>query len=160
MSRLQSPMLSRRAFCLFCVALTAFAASGGWLSPREVFAASRNIVEMIRDNAATAKIKVYKLRAGVSILEGSGGNVAVSTGSDGKLLIDAGITASKPRILEALDSLGNEPITRLINTHWHFDHADGNAWLHAEGAAITAHVNTRKHLLTAQRVEDWNFCFP
>lgn len=159
MTDLQRHMLSRRTFCLCCVASTTFAASGGWLSPREVFAASRTIVEMIRDDAAAAKIKVHKLRGGVSILEGSGGNLAVSTGTDGKLLIDAGITASKPRILEALDSLGNEPITRLINTHWHFDHTDGNAWLHARGAAITAHVNTRKHLLTAQRVEDWDFDF-
>lgn len=62
--------------------------------------------------------------------------------------------------MDALASLGDQPISRLINTHWHFDHADGNEWLNAEGAAILAHENTRKHLLSAQRVEDWNFDFP
>jgi glyoxylase-like metal-dependent hydrolase (beta-lactamase superfamily II) len=63
------------------------------------------------------------------VLEGSGGNIAVLTGKDGKLLVDAGITASRPRIKEALVSLDGTPVTHLINTHWHFDHADGNEWL-------------------------------
>jgi glyoxylase-like metal-dependent hydrolase (beta-lactamase superfamily II) len=48
----------------------------------------------------------------------------------------------------------------LINTHWHFDHTDGNEWLHSVGAEISAHPNTRKHLATTTRVEDWNFTFP
>jgi glyoxylase-like metal-dependent hydrolase (beta-lactamase superfamily II) len=154
------PMLSRRGFCLCCLASTTFAATGGWLSPSEVFAQSRNIVDAIRASAAEAPIKVHKLRGNVSALEGSGGNVAVLTGPDGKVLIDAGITASRPRIMEALASLSGDPIRHLINTHWHFDHADGNEWLHGEGAAILAHENTRKHLAMAQRVEDWDFNFP
>jgi glyoxylase-like metal-dependent hydrolase (beta-lactamase superfamily II) len=48
----------------------------------------------------------------------------------------------------------------LINTHWHFDHTDGNEWLHSIGAEITAHENTRKHLAETTRVEDWDFTFP
>ncbi|WP_312608443.1 hypothetical protein [Agrobacterium pusense] len=48
----------------------------------------------------------------------------------------------------------------MVNTHWHFDHADGNDWLGREGAKIIAHEMTLKHLSTAQRVEDWNFDFP
>jgi glyoxylase-like metal-dependent hydrolase (beta-lactamase superfamily II) len=51
-------------------------------------------------------------------------------------------------------------ITQLINTHWHTDHTDGNAWVHAAGAAITAHVNTKKHLSTTTRVEGWHWTFP
>jgi glyoxylase-like metal-dependent hydrolase (beta-lactamase superfamily II) len=84
----------------------------------------------------------------------------VLTGDDGKVLIDAGITVSRPKLSRALDELGSAPVSHLINTHWHFDHTDGNAWLNAEGAIITAHENTRKHLLTTQRVEDWDFNFP
>lgn len=130
------------------------------MTPRRAYAEAKNIVDMIRADAAIATIKIHKLRGGVSVLEGSGGNVGVLTGPDGKVMIDAGITASKTRMMEALASLGREPIRHLINTHWHFDHADGNEWVHAEGAAITAHDNTRKHLLTMQRVEDWDFDFP
>ncbi|WP_284421937.1 MULTISPECIES: MBL fold metallo-hydrolase [unclassified Bradyrhizobium] len=156
----QVSQLTRRRFCLCCVASATFAAGGGWLTPRAAYAEARNIVDMIRADAATASIKVHKLRGGVSVLEGSGGSVGVLSGPDGKVMIDAGITASRPRMLEALASLGSEPVRHLINTHWHFDHADGNEWVHAQGAAITAHENTQKHLKTMQRVEDWNFDFP
>ena len=117
-------------------------------------------VTIIRNAAAGAKITVTKLRGNVSVLEGSGGNIAVLTGRDGKLLVDAGIPASRPRITEGLVSLSNDPVKHLINTHWHFDHTDGNEWLHSIGAEITAHENTRKHLAETTHVEDWNFTFP
>jgi len=160
MALVQRHLPSRRRFCLCCIGSATFAATGGWLSPAQVFAEAREVVDLIRSEAAKAPIKVHRLRGKVSVLEGSGGNVAVLTGPDGKILIDAGITASRPRIIEALASLSSDPIKHLINTHWHFDHADGNEWLHGEGATILAHENTRKHLAMAQRVEDWNFNFP
>jgi glyoxylase-like metal-dependent hydrolase (beta-lactamase superfamily II) len=84
----------------------------------------------------------------------------VPTEADGKVLIDGGITASRHRILEALNNLGKQPIKYLINTHWHFDHTDGNEWLNAEGALVMAHENTKKHLMSAVRVDDWDFEFP
>src|SRR5215472_11512120 len=118
------------------------------------------IVPSMINAASKAKIEVHALRRNISVLEASGGNIAVLTGNDGKLIIDAGFTVSKPRIAPALDSLSADPITRLINTHWHVDHTDGNAWLHAAGAAITAHENTKKHLSTSTRVEDWSYTFP
>ena len=156
----KNPSISRRHLCLCCIGSAALTASGIWLSPARAYAEARNIVDLIRDDAAKAPIKVHKLRGDVSALEGSGGNIAVLTGADGKVFIDAGINASRLRILEAANSLSRDPIKHLINTHWHFDHTDGNEWLNAEGAAILAHENTHKHLLTAQRVEDWDFNFP
>jgi len=153
-------LLSRRGFCLCCLGWATFTATGGWLTPRQAFAEARMLVDLIRSEAAKAPIKVHRLRGNVSVLEGSGGNVAVLTGRDGKLLVDAGITASRPRITQALASLSSDPVKHLINTHWHFDHTDGNEWLHGEGAAILAHEQTRRHLAMAQRVEDWNFDFP
>ena len=151
--------MSRRGFCLCCVGGAAFAATTGWLSPRQAYAEARGLVSLIKDSAATSPIKTYKLRNNVSVLEGSGGNVAVLTGPDGKLLVDAGIGVSRPQLSKALAELGNEPIAHLINTHWHFDHADGNEWLQAAGAKIIAHENTRKHLSVVQRVEDWDYNF-
>ncbi len=152
-------MLSRRGFCLCCLAPAAFAATGGWLTPREVFAEARGIVSLIKDSAAVSPIVTHKLRNDISVLEGSGGNIAVLTGPDGKVLIDAGIGVSRPQITKALAGLGADPITHLINTHWHFDHADGNVWLNSVGAKIIAHENTRKHLSEVQRVEDWDYNF-
>jgi glyoxylase-like metal-dependent hydrolase (beta-lactamase superfamily II) len=151
--------LSRRNFCLCCVAGATYAATGGWLSPREVFAEARGLVSLIKDSAAASPIKTYKLRNNISVMEGSGGNIAVLTGPDGKVLIDGGIGVSRPQITKALADLGADPVTHLINTHWHFDHADGNEWLNSVGAKIIAQVNTRKHLSETQRVEDWDYNF-
>jgi len=90
MATLNHYIMSRRGFCLCCIAATTVAATGERLSPRQAFAEARNIVDLIRDDAAKAPIKVHKLRGNVSILEGSGGNIAVLTGADGKVFIDAG----------------------------------------------------------------------
>ena len=151
-----SPEVSRRHF----MRLSVVAATGVWLMPRRLFAAAESPVITIRNAAASAKITVTKLRGNVSVLEGSGGNIAVLTGRDGKLLVDAGIPGTRARITDALDTLSGDPVKHLINTHWHFDHTDGNEWLHSIGAEITAHENTRKHLSVTTRVEDWNFTFP
>ena len=147
--------LSRRRF-LTTAGLTTGALC---LHPRSLFA-EESPVTIIRREAATAKIQVQSLRGSVSVLIGSGGNIGVLTGRDGKVLIDAGIPASRPQLTEALKSLGSDPVKHLINTHWHFDHTDGNEWLHSVGAEITAHENTRKHLSVTTRVEGWNFTFP
>ena len=120
--------------------------------------ARQSPVITIRNAAATAKINVHKLRGNVSVLEGSGGNITVLTGRDGKVLVDAGI--SRRQVEDALAGLSDDPVKHLINSHWHFDHTDGNEWLHSVGAEITAHENTRKHLSVTTRVEDWNFTFP
>ena len=152
--------ISRRGFCLCCIGATTLGASGGWLTPREAFAYGEGIVDMIRAEAAKAPINVHRLRGNIAVLEGSGGNIAALVGPEGKLLVDAGISASRPRIVDALAGLGKEPLRYLINTHWHFDHANGNEWLSAEGATIVAHANTRKHLMSAQRVDDWHVDFP
>ena len=119
--------------------------------------ASESPVIVIRNAAATANVAVHKLRGNVSVLEGSGGNITVLTGRDGKVLVDAGI--SRPQVADALARLSGYPVRHLINSHWHFDHTDGNEWLHSIGADITAHENTRKHLSVSTRVEDWNFTF-
>jgi len=148
--------VSRRRFLLSTVAATA----GVWLVPRWLLAAGESPVNVIRGAAGTAKINIHKLRGNISVLEGSGGNIAVLTGRDGKILVDAGISASRPQITEALASLSDDPVKHLINSHWHFDHTDGNEWLHSVGPEITAHENTRKHLSVTTRVEDWNFTFP
>ncbi len=81
------------------------------------------------------------------------------SGSDGKVLVDAGIAVSRPQLVKSLTALGPDPISHLINTHWHFDHTDGNTWLNAAGAKIIAHENTRKYLSQVQRVADWDYNF-
>lgn len=116
-------------------------------------------VNLIRGAAADATISTIPLRSGLSLLEGSGGNMTALAGADGLLLVDAGITASRQRITDALRALSPDPVGLLVNTHWHFDHTDGNEWLHQAGARIVAHTNTVRRLSSTVRVEAWNFTF-
>src|SRR5580700_5163674 len=155
----QTAPLSRRQFCFCCMTGAAFAANGGWLTPGQAFAEARGLVTLIKNSAASSPVTAYNLRGNVSVLEGSGGNIAVLTGPEGKVLIDGGIGVSRPQLSKTLSSLSSEPVTHLINTHWHFDHTSGNEWLHSVGAKIIAHENTRKHLSEVQRVEDWDYNF-
>jgi glyoxylase-like metal-dependent hydrolase (beta-lactamase superfamily II) len=149
-------IFSRRRFIASAGILTATA----WLAPDQLFAESENIVITARKRAEATDITVQPLRETVSALIGSGGNIAVLTGSDGKLIIDSGYATSRPKISDALAKLSPDPIKHLVNTHWHFDHCDGNEWMHEDGATILAHENTKKHLATTTRVEAWNFTFP
>ncbi len=66
---------------------------------------------------------------------------------------------SQKRIQAALDQIGAAPAKYVINTHWHWDHTDGNEWLHQQGATIIAQENTLKHLSATTRVEDWDYTF-
>jgi glyoxylase-like metal-dependent hydrolase (beta-lactamase superfamily II) len=149
-------IFSRRRFIASAGILTATA----WLAPDQLFAESENIVITARKRAEATDITVQPLRETVSALIGSGGNIAVLTGSDGKLIIDSGYATSRPKISDALAKLNPDPIKHLVNTHWHFDHCDGNEWMHEDGATILAHENTKKRLATTTRVEAWDFTFP
>jgi glyoxylase-like metal-dependent hydrolase (beta-lactamase superfamily II) len=152
----QSLDISRRRF----VASAGLAATTVCLVPHRLFGDEENMVAAARKAGETAKVTVQALRRNVSVLIGSGGNIAVLPGDDGKLIIDSGYLGTRSKISDALRKLSSDPIKHLVNTHWHFDHTDGNEWMHSAGATITAHENTRKHLSTSTRVEDWNFTFP
>jgi len=148
--------ISRRRF----IASAGLAATAVCLAPHRILGEQQSLVTVARKSGETANITVQTLRGNVSALIGAGGNIAALPGKDGKLIIDSGYLGAHGKIADALSGLSSDPIKHLINTHWHFDHTDGNEWMHSAGAAITAHDNTRKHLSTSTRVEDWNFTFP
>ncbi len=140
-----------------CLSRWRFIASAGILtaaacfSPGYLFAEGENIVLAARKCAETADITVQTLRGNVNALIGSGGNIAVLSGTDGKLVIDSGYATSRAKITDALAKMHPGPIKHLVNTHWHFDHTDGNEWMHSEGAMILAHENTRQHLFDQEK---------
>lgn len=92
-------------------------------------------------------IKTTPLSDHVYMLEGQGGNIGVSIGDDGVLMIDSQFARLTPKILEAIRTLSDKPITFLANTHHHGDHTGGNHNIFQEQATIIAHDNVRKRLL-------------
>jgi cyclase len=91
-------------------------------------------------------METQKLADNVTMFDGPGGAVTVLNGPDGKFVVDTFVAPAWPRLKEALDGLGNAPLKYVINTHWHFDHTDNNAHLHAAGATVLAHENTKKDM--------------
>ena len=156
--------LSRRRFLLTVGGVGAAAAIAprrllsGELPWRERWLEELGPVQLIRNAAARDPIRVQEIRGNVRVLSGSGGNVAALPGSDGVLLVDSGIVG--PKVAAAVATFSTAPVRHVINTHWHFDHTDANAWLHAQGASILAQENTRTRLMRDTRVEDWDFTFP
>lgn len=150
--------ITRRHFIQRATTVTAAVWFGSTFT-NELFAQSDPVSQM-RAAGATAKITVYPVHRNIQVLMGSGGNIAVLTGKDGKLLVDSGFATSRPQITEALNGLGSEPLKHLIDTHWHFDHTDGNEWMHSSGATIIAHENTKKRLSTPQVIAAFNASFP
>jgi glyoxylase-like metal-dependent hydrolase (beta-lactamase superfamily II) len=152
-----SAEVSRRQF----LAAGGLATAAACLAPTALFAQSDDVlVPGGLKEAATAKVTVQALRRNISVLLGEGGNIAVLTGPDGKLLVDAEIVTARPNVSAALASINADPVKQLINTHWHFDHTGGNEWLHDAGASILAQENTRSHLSKETRVEGWKHTFP
>src|ERR1700730_14097414 len=91
-------------------------------------------------------VETQKLADNVTMLSGPGGSVVVLNGPDGKFVVDTFVTPAWPKLKDALDGLGNAPVKYVIDTHWHFDHTDNNAHLHAAGATVLAHENTKKRM--------------
>ena len=92
------------------------------------------------------EVKVEKLAPGVAALIGAGGNIGLSYGEDGNVLIDDQFAPLTPKIVAAVKTLDPDPIDYVINTHWHGDHTGGNENLGKAGAVIMAHDNVRKRL--------------
>lgn len=113
----------------------------------------------INEAAARSPITVHHLRGGVSMLDGSGGNIGVLSGKEGLLMVDAGIAVSQAKIAAALRSLGGGHVRYLINTHWHWDHTDGNAWVRRSGATVLADANVIRRLQQTIRIPEWQHTF-
>ncbi|MFN2100680.1 MBL fold metallo-hydrolase [Altererythrobacter sp. MF3-039] len=96
-----------------------------------------------QQNFDDVKITAQELEAGVSVLFGAGGNMAVSHGKDGTILIDDQFAPLTPKIEAAVTELGADPVHYVINTHWHGDHTGGNEHFGKQGAHIFAHENVR-----------------
>ena len=90
-------------------------------------------------------IKVIKVAGAVYMLEGKGGNIGVSVGEDGIVIVDDQFAPLADKIKAALKGLTDKPVRFVINTHYHFDHTGGNAIFQRE-APVIAHDNVRKRL--------------
>lgn len=91
-----------------------------------------------------AEITSQTVAPGIHVLFGVGGNVIASIGEQGVLMVDSQFPEMIPRISKTIRELGGDNIDFTINTHWHFDHANGNPLLGRDGSWLVSHVNSRR----------------
>jgi glyoxylase-like metal-dependent hydrolase (beta-lactamase superfamily II) len=104
-----------------------------------------------KQDFSKVQIKATKVAGNVYVIEDvtpefSGGNIGVSIGSDGIVLVDDKFAPLANKIEAALRSISDKPIKFVINTHYHGDHTDGNI-VFGQKSTIIAHENTRKRML-------------
>lgn len=114
---------------------------------------------MINAAAKAGPVNVHRLRGGITMLDGSGGNITALSGPKGFFLVDTGIAVSQAMILDALRSIRPGKIRLAVDTHWHWDHADGNGWARAQGASLIASTIAVKRLKQSVRVVEWGNTF-
>jgi cyclase len=103
-----------------------------------------------QQDLSAVTIRTETAAPGVSVLFGAGGNIAVSHGADGTIVVDDQFAPLTARIQAAITALGAPPARYLINTHWHFDHTGGNENFGGAGAVIMAHDHVRDRMATRQ----------
>jgi cyclase len=101
------------------------------------------------------QIKVEKVAGTVYMLKGAGGNIGVSVGDDGIVIIDDQFAPLAERIQAALKGITEKPVRFIINTHWHYDHTGGNAYFQKQGP-ILAHENVRSRMVTGATIQGQN----
>ncbi len=101
---------------------------------------------------AAARVETQDIGNGLYVLFGVGegviaGNILASIGEDGVLIVDDQFPEIAPKYKQAINDAGGGDIDYVVNTHWHFDHADGNKLLGPEGVPIIAHAESRRMMM-------------
>ncbi|MGQ0761777.1 MAG: MBL fold metallo-hydrolase [Acidobacteriota bacterium] len=108
-------------------------------------------ISFAQQDWSKVEIKSTKVNGNVYMLQGSGGNIGVSVGADGILIVDDQYAPLADKIKAALKTLGEGKLKFILNTHWHGDHTGGNAAFSSEGSII-AHTNVRKRLAEGMNI--------
>ena len=107
-------------------------------------------VSAFTQDFANIEITTIPVRDNIYMMQGSGGNIGVSIGDDGTLIIDDQFAPLSGKIAAAIAELTDRPVTFVVNSHFHYDHSDGNESFGRAGAYIVAQDNARKRMESTQ----------
>ena len=110
------------------------------------------VIQKATEQFDSSPLKTTSLGNGLFLFSGDGGNVIAVIDRDSTLLIDSGMDSRAPELNDAVYKATLRPVTRLVNTHWHFDHTGGNVFFGSSGVTIIAQENVKKQLSSVQDV--------
>jgi cyclase len=114
--------------------------------------AGETVIQKATEQFDSSPLQTIPLGQGLFLFSGDGGNVTAVVDQDSVLLIDSGIDSRATELNDTVFKATTRPVTRLVNTHWHFDHTGGNVFYGAMGVTIIAQENVKKQLSSAQDV--------
>ena len=114
--------------------------------------AGETVIQKATEQFDNSPLKTISLGNGLFLFSGDGGNVTAVVDGGSTLLIDSGMESRAVELNDAVFKATMRPVTRLVNTHWHFDHTGGNVSLGSSGVTIVAQENVKKQLSSVQDV--------
>jgi glyoxylase-like metal-dependent hydrolase (beta-lactamase superfamily II) len=139
---------------LFIVQALIFAAlvTGAASRALEQAVTSETVIQKATEQFESSPLKIASLAQGVYVFSGDGGNVTAIVDDGSTLLIDGGLASRTTELSDAVFKTTMRPVTRLVNTHWHFDHTGGNTYFGSSGVTIIAQENVKQQLSSVQDV--------
>ncbi|GJM14123.1 MAG: cyclase [Pseudohongiella sp.] len=107
-------------------------------------------ITSVAQDFSSVEITTIPVRDSIYMLQGSGGNIGVSVGEDGVIIVDDQFGPLTQKIEAAIAELSDKPVTFVMNSHFHYDHTDGNTNFGRGGAYIVAQDNARKRMESTQ----------
>lgn len=114
--------------------------------------AGETVIQKATEQFENSPLKTISLGNGLFLFSGDGGNITAVVGNGSTLLIDSGMASRAMELDDVVFKATMRPVTRLVNTHWHFDHTGGNVFLGSSGVTIIAQENVKRQLSSVQDV--------
>jgi cyclase len=113
---------------------------------------NETFIQRAAEQFETTPLKTVPLGSHIFMFSGDGGNVVAIVDDGSTLLIDSGVESRTAELSDAIVKATARPVTRLVNTHWHFDHTGGNLFFGTEGVTIIAQENVRRELRSRHKL--------
>src|ERR1700738_3829431 len=113
---------------------------------------SETVIQKATEQFENSPLKITALGKGLFMFSGDGGDVTAIVDNSSTLLIDSGVDSRVTELNESIFKATMRPVTRLVSTHWHFDHTGGNVYFGSAGVIIIAQENVKKRLSSVQNV--------
>jgi cyclase len=142
----------RPSFAFISAFLCAVVISGTASRAAGQVGTGETVIQKATEQFESSPLSATSLDKGIWMFSGDGGNVTAIAAEGSTLLIDSGVDSRVSELSDAVFKATWRPVTRLLNTHWHFDHTGGNVYFGSGGVTIIAQENVKKRLSSVQNV--------